>query len=177
MLRISVIALLAMSAMSASAARAQDPPAAPAPCRSAACRLVFDWGGESAASHGSDRRYGPAADVEILLPKLLSERGLRIITSGEAPILVTVRPKVRRAMCDQMAGTDTDYSCKTIGEIQIQFASTDSTRAPNSIRVTNRCGAGDKFMTVAEFARLTADMVTYQLAEEKTRGRRPGSKC
>lgn len=174
MLRISVIAILAVST---SIAGAQDAPASPAPCRSAACRIVFDWGGESAASHGSDRRYGPAADVEILLPKLLSERGLRVVTTGEAPILVTVRPKVRRAMCDQMAGTDTDYSCKTIGEVQIQFASSDSVRAPNSIRVTNRCGAGDTFMTVAEFARLTADMVTYQLADEKTRGRRPGSKC
>lgn len=174
MLRIAIIAILAVST---SIAGAQDAPGSPAPCRSAACRIVFDWGGESAASHGSDRRYGPAADVEILLPKLLSERGLRVITTGEAPILVTVRPKVRRAMCDQMAGTDTDYSCKTIGEIQIQFASSDSVRAPNSIRVTNRCGAGDTFMTVAEFARLTADMMTYQLAEEKTRGRRPGSKC
>lgn len=174
MLRISVLAILALSA---SIAGAQESPATAAPCRSAACRIVFDWGGESAASHGSDRRYGPAADVEILLPRLLSERGLRVVTTGEAPILVTVRPKVRRAMCDQMAGTDTDYSCKTIGEIQIQFASSDSVRAPNSIRVTNRCGAGDTFMTVAEFARLTADMVTYQLADEKTRGRRPGSKC
>lgn len=174
MLRISLVALLALSA---SIAEAQDVPASPAPCRSAACRIVFDWGGASAASHGSDRRYGPAADLEILLPQLLTERGLRIITTGEAPILVTVRPKVRRAMCDQMAGTDTDYSCKTIGEIQVQFASSDSVRAPNSIRVTNRCGAGDTFMTVADFSRLTADMVTYQLAEEKTRGRRPGSKC
>ncbi len=174
MLRIPVLAILAVSA---SIAGAQEAPATAAPCRTSACRIVFDWGGESAASHGSDRRYGPAADVEILLPKLLSERGLRVITTGDAPILVTVRPKVRRAMCDQMAGTDTDYSCKTIGEMQIQFASSDSVRAPNSIRVTNRCGAGDTFMTVAEFARLTADLVTYQLAEEKTRGRRPGSKC
>lgn len=157
-------------------AAAQDAPQN-MPCRSAPCRIAFDWGGESAASHGSDRRYGPASDLETLLPRLLSERGMRIVTTGEAGLVMTVRPKVRRAMCDAMAGTSTDYSCRTIGEIAISFASTDTVKAPNAVRVTNRCGAGDTFMTVADFARFTADMLAYQLADEKSRGRRPASKC
>lgn len=157
-------------------AAAQDAPQS-TPCRSAPCRIAFDWGGESAASHGSDRRYGPASDLETLLPRLLSERGMRVVTSGEAALVMTVRPKVRRAMCDAMAGTSTDYSCRTIGEIAITFAATDTAKAPNAVRVTNRCGAGDTFMTVADFARFTADMLAYQLADEKSRGRRPASKC
>lgn len=160
----------------AGAAGAQDAPAA-GPCRSNLCVIAFDWGSQSAASHGSDRRYGPAADLETYFPRLLEERGLRVATAGSSVLTMTVRPKVRRAMCDQMAGTDTDYSCKTIGEVQIQFMSSDTTRAPNAVRVTNRCGAGDTFMTVMDFARLAADMLVYQLAEEKSRGRRPASKC
>jgi hypothetical protein len=166
-----------VTALAAAPLAAQDAPQTTGPCRAAPCRLTFDWGGASAASHGSDRRYGPASDVETLLPQFLAERGMRVITAGETALVMTVRPKVRRAMCDVMAGTGTDYSCRTIGEIAIQFATTDTTKAPNAVRVTNRCGAGDTFMTVAVFARFTADMLVYQLADEKTRGRRPASKC
>lgn len=163
--------------LAAASVGAQDASAPVGPCRTSVCRIVFDWGGESAASHGSDRRYGPAADVETLLPRLLDARGIRVIPSGSASLTMTVRPKVRRAMCDQMAGTSTDYSCKTIGEISVQFTAADSTRPPNAVRVTNRCGAGDTFLNVADFSRFTAEMVVYQLADEKSRGRRPASKC
>lgn len=170
------IAMAVAITLAAAAADAQDAPAA-GPCRSNLCVIAFDWGSQSAASHGSDRRYGPAADLESHLPRLLEERGLRVATAGSAVLTMTVRPKVRFAMCDQMAGTDTNYTCKTISEVQIQFMSSDTTRTPNAVRVTNRCGAGDTFMTVMDFARYTADMVAYQLAEDKSRGRRPTSKC
>lgn len=175
-MRRAVISALA-AVLTAAPVLAQDAPQTAGQCRGAPCRITFDWGGESAASFGADRRYGPASDIETLLPQLLAERGLRVVSSGDAPLVMTVRPKVRRAMCDAMAGTSTDYSCRTIGEIQIQFATTDTAKAPNALRVTNRCGAGDTFMTVAVFARYTADMLAYQLADEKSRGRRPASKC
>ncbi len=42
MLRIPVLAILAVSA---SIAGAQEAPATAAPCRTSACRIVFDWGG------------------------------------------------------------------------------------------------------------------------------------
>lgn len=175
MRRTVVSALVAV--LAAAPAGAQDASHTAGPCRGAPCRITFDWGGASAASHGSDRRYGPASDVETLLPQFLAERGMRVISTGDAALVMTVRPKVRRAMCDVMAGTGTDYSCRTIGEITIQFATTDTTKAPNAVRATNRCGAGDTFMTVADFTRFTVDMLVYQLADEKSRGRRPASKC
>jgi hypothetical protein len=91
---------------------------------------------------------------------------------------MTLRPRVRSAMCDVMAGTDTDMSCKTISDLAVQVATTDSTvKVPGNLRVTNRCAAGNKFMTVAEFAKYASDMIVYNLSDPKTRGRQPSAKC
>jgi hypothetical protein len=171
--RLAIASFLLAAAVPAAA----QEPAPAGPCRATVCRISFDWGGESAASHGADRRYGAASDVETILPQYFTERGFRVVTTGDAALIMTVRPKVRRAMCDVMPGTSTDYSCRTIGEISVQFTATDSTRAPNAVRINNRCGAGDTFMNVADFTRFAVDYVIYQISDEKTRGRRPSAKC
>ncbi|MGQ0647240.1 MAG: hypothetical protein ACT4P7_06685 [Gemmatimonadaceae bacterium] len=157
----------------------QDVPTPTGPCRDAPCRLMIDWGaGTSAASYGADRRYGPAADIEPLLKQYLTEHRLRMVESGADAMLVTVRPTVKNAMCDQMAGTSTDMSCRTIDELTIQFTSSDpAVKAPGSMRVANRCGAGDTKMTVAQMARYAADFMAYNLAVDKKGLKRAVARC
>jgi hypothetical protein len=165
--------------MFAPEALAQDAPANPGgPCRDGSCKVIYDWGaGATAASYGSDRRYGAAADIEPLLKQYLGERGLRIVESGEA-MLLTVRISITNAMCDQMAGTSTDMSCRTINELIIQFSSNDAAvKAPGTMRVSNRCGAGDTKMTIAQMARYAADFVAYGVAQDKKGMKRAVARC
>ncbi|MGQ0764960.1 MAG: hypothetical protein ACT4OZ_04755 [Gemmatimonadota bacterium] len=148
------------------------------PCRSITCQIIWDWGGQSASTYGQDRRYGPATDLEVLIPQFLREAGLKVSPAAGLPVQMTLRPRMRNAMCDIMAGTGTDMSCRTVSDLAVQFTSTDSTvKAPGAVRITNRCAAGDKFMSIREFSRYAADLVIYNLTDEKARGRRPASRC
>lgn len=159
---------------------AQDSTAATAtgPCRSITCQIIWDWGGQSASTYGQDRRYGPATDLEVLIPQFLRDAGLKVSPSAGLPLQMTLRPRMRNAMCDIMAGTGTDMTCRTISDLAVQFTSSDSSvKAPGAVRITNRCAAGDKFMSIREFSRYASDLVIYNLTDEKSRGRRPASRC
>lgn len=174
-----VVAAIA-ACLSARAAQAQEAaPQAAGPCRDAPCRVTYDWGsGATAATYGSDRRYGAAVDLEQLFKEVLQGNGLRIVESGDGATLITVRIKMARAMCDQMAGTSTDRSCQTVDELMIQFSSPDpAVKPPGGMRVANRCGAGDTKMTVAQMARYAGDYVTYQLAVDKKAAKRAVARC
>jgi hypothetical protein len=176
---VSVVAAAVIALPSGS--RAQDSTAAATAavaCKTSTCQVVWDWGGSSAAAHGQDQRYGPASDLEVLIPQYLRDLGLKLSTSAGFSMTLTFRPRIRNAMCDVMAGTGTSMNCKTVQDLAVQFASTDSAvKAPASSRINNRCAAGDKFMTIREFSRFAADLIAYNLTDEKTRGRRPSSKC
>jgi hypothetical protein len=172
------VALAALSLLVPVLASAQDSaiPLA-APCREYTCRIVWDWGGTSPASFGSDRRYGPATDLEVLVPQFLIDKGFKVSGSAGDQFVITILPRMRTAMCDQMAGTDTDMSCHTASDVNIRFSSGNGVKAANPIRVINRCGAGNTFLTIKDFSIYTADMIIYSLDNEKTRGKRPSTKC
>lgn len=176
---ISAAAILALVTTLAQAATAQDAPPPGGPCRDAPCRIQVDWGpSASAASYGADRRYGAAADIEMLIKQHLAEHKFRIVETGADAMLLTLRIKMVRAMCDQMAGTSTDMSCQTIDEIMVQFTTPDPTvKAPGMMRVTNRCGAGDTKMTIAQIAKYSADYLAYNLATDKKGLKRAVSRC
>src|ERR1019366_5903961 len=108
-----VVALPAPSALAAQAA-----PAAPVACRDSTCRLLFDWGGgQTSSSFPSDRRYGSGDDFESQGRSVLASKGFRMsdaMVAGE--IVITLRPRMKNAMCDTMSGTNTDMSCQTIDD-------------------------------------------------------------
>ncbi len=142
-----VIAALTMMCL-AGTADAQDPPAAASagPCRGAPCRVLLDWGsGNTAANFPVDRRYGTPNDFEPMVIAGLRDGGMQVTSSGDA-MQMTLRVAMKNAMCDAMPGTNTDMSCRTIDEVQVQWVSPDAAvKAPSSLRVTNRCGAGDQW--------------------------------
>ncbi len=147
-------------------------------CRDYPCKLLIDWGsGQTAASYPNDRRYGQAADFEPTLKFVFSDLKMRIVDGGDVMVM-TIRPIMKNAMCDAMAGTNTDMSCQTVDEVQVQFNSLMSgVKAPGTMRVTNRCGAGDQRMTVPQMANFTANFLAFQLAADKKGMKRPTSKC
>ena len=171
----AVIALVTL----AGPAVAQDAPSPGGVCRDAPCRILVDWGpSASAASYGADRRYGAASDIEMLIKAALVEHKFRVVETGADAMLLTLRIKMVRAMCDQMAGTSTDMSCQTIDEIMVQFTAPDpAVKAPSMMRVSNRCGAGDTKMTIAQIAKYSADFLSYSLATDKKGLKRAVSRC
>lgn len=178
--RSSRLGCLLLTLAVAPVAVAQDPPPSPGGvCRDGPCLVTYDWGaGATPASFGADRRYGPAADIEPLLRQHLREHGLRIVESGDDAMRLTVRISMVNAMCDQMAGTSTDMSCRTINEMVIQFSAPSAdVKAPGAMRVANRCGAGDMKMTVAQMAQYAADYLSYNLAKERKGLKRAVARC
>jgi hypothetical protein len=177
---LGILALGALFFALPACSAAQDTSAvAVTPCKAATCRLVWDWGsGNTAASFPHDRRYGPASDLEVYVPQYMGEMGFKLSTAAGEGMTMTLRPRMRNAMCDQMAGTGTSYDCRTVQEMQVQFSNAPAgTKLPSAQRITNRCGAGDTFMTIKDFARYAADMMAYQLTPERERGKRPVTKC
>jgi hypothetical protein len=165
----------------ATPALAQDPPPAPAPvgpCRDTPCRLTLDWGsGTTAANLPVDRRYGTPNDFEPLVISGLKEAGFRMATAGDG-MLLTLRIAMKNAMCDAMPGTNTDMSCRTIEEVQAQWVSPSAeVKAPSSVRVTNRCGAGDQRMNIVQMAAFTAASIAYQTAPDRKGLKRPSARC
>lgn len=160
---------------------AQPAVAAPGPCHASACQLIFDWGsGRTAASFGPDRKYGSADEFEVALRAALAGRGIRTTdTHGDGAFSITLRPTMRpRSMCDAMPGTETDFSCTAMSELTVAFVSGDSAiKAPGPMRVANRCGAKDVYMTMADFAQYAAGMVWYALDGAPNKQPRPTAHC
>ena len=176
----SLVALCSALAPAALAAQGGAAPAAPAMCRDAPCIVIFDWGsGRSAADYGPDRKYGSADEFENRVRSLLTSAGLRLATSASpGAATISLRPTMRpKSMCDAMPGTNTDYSCTAMSDLQVFFTSGDpATKAPGAFRVSNRCG-GDVYMTMAAFGQYAAEMVIFTLEGARTKMNRPSAHC
>lgn len=181
----SIVSAVIVSALAfgPAVATAQDPPAVitAGPCRDRPCVLVFDWGaGKTSATYGPDRRYGSGDDFEAKVRSALAARGIRTREPpGAGALTLTVRPTVRTgAMCDQMPGTNTDYSCIAMQDVAVTFASGDpAVKPPGALRVSNRCGATDVYMTMDAFGQFSADLIWFSLEGEKAKQRRPIGRC
>jgi hypothetical protein len=172
-----VLALFALPA----ALAAQDTPAPLAPsglCRESACRIVYDWGsGQSESLYPTDRRYGTPSDLETMLKTALSERGFRFVASGDDAQRITIRVSMTSAICDEMPGTNTKRDCKTISDLFVQFGATAmNPKPPNAMMIRNRCGA-DRMMNIAQMARYSADVLSYELAPDKKGLSRAVGRC
>lgn len=178
-MRVRLVCATAALLLSSSALRGQDtPPASAGPCREATCKLALDWGsGNTAANFPVDRRYGTPNDFEPMVLAGLRDAGFRMVTAGDG-LQMTLRVVMKNAMCDAMPGTNTDMSCRTIDEVQVQWVSPASdVKPPPSVRVTNRCGAGDQRMNIAQMAAYTAASIVYQTATDRKGLKRPSAKC
>jgi hypothetical protein len=170
-----VVALFAPSAVAAQAA-----PAAPVACRDSTCRLLFDWGGgQTASSFPTDRRYGSGDDFESQVRSVLAARGFRmsdVTNSGE--IVITLRPRMKKAMCDVMSGTNTDMSCQTISDLALVFSGGVATlKPPGGRSLRNSCGDVTVMMSMAQFGRYAGEMLAFYVEGEKKGERRPSTKC
>jgi hypothetical protein len=169
------------AALAPAATWAQDTTSGPAPCHLRACGLVFDWGsGRTSASYPADRRYGSGDDFEAKMRSALADHGIRTKDApADGPLLITLRPTMRpKSMCDAMPGTSTDMSCTSMSDLAVTFASADqAVKAPNALRLSNRCGAGNTFMTMAQFGQYAADMLYYSLEGAQKKEARPVMRC
>lgn len=172
----SIAGAFALAVTCSSASLAQD--AAPAaPCHAKPCVLLFDWGpGKTASAYGADRRYGSGDDFEAKFRAALGLHGYRTADNVQMAVTMTARPRMAKAMCDAMPGTNTDYSCQAMAELAIQFTSADpEVKAPSALRVPNRCGSRDVYLGMAAFAQYAADVVYYNLEGEAKKEPRPRS--
>lgn len=150
------------------------------PCRDSSCRLVFDWGGgQTAASYPPDRRYGAGDDFESRVRVSLASKGMRFADdSRPGEVVVTIRPRVKKAMCDAMSGTNTDMSCQTIGDLTITFSGGDATvKPPGAKSVKNSCGDVTVLMTMSQLGTYTGELVAFYVEGEQKKERRPSMKC
>jgi hypothetical protein len=93
-------------------------------------------------------------------------------------IVITLRPRVKHAMCDTMSGTNTDMSCQTIDDLGIVFSGGDATlKAPGGRSLRNSCGDVTVKMSMAAFGRYTGEMLGFVFEGEKKGERRPSTKC
>jgi hypothetical protein len=172
-----VCGLVAALGGMASAQEAVSPPAA---CTGTSCALVFDWGpGKTAGTYGADQRYGSGDDFEAAVRHALSVRGVSVQGGTSASLTVTLRPKVdMRAMCDQMAGTGTRYSCAVVSDVAINFTSAEpSVKPPGAMRLDNRCGGERTYLTMSKFGQYVGDMVWWSMLPAGTKERRPAMRC
>jgi hypothetical protein len=169
------------AALAPAASGAQEAATPPAPCHLQACALVFDWGsGKTSASYPADRRYGSGDDFEAKMRSALADHALRTKDApADGPIVITLRPTMRpKSMCDVMPGTSTDMSCTSMSDLAVSFSSSDpAVKAPNALRLSNRCGAGNTFMTMAQFGQYAADMMYYNLEGAQKKEARPVMRC
>jgi hypothetical protein len=162
-------------------ASAQTPFYAPAPCHLQACGLVIDWGsGKTSATYPADRKYGSGDDFEAKIRTALADHGFKVKDApADGPLALTMRPTMRaKVMCDAMAGTNSDKNCTAMTDLAVTFASADtSVKAPGAMRIANRCGGSDTYMTMNQFAQYSADMIYYNLEGAAKKEPRPVSKC
>ena len=178
--RFSLAAIIAAAALGAPAVWAQGTPQAAVPCRDGTCRIVFDWGGgQTASSFPQDRRYGSADDFESKVRSSLAARGFRMTDETKAgELVITLRPRMKKAMCDAMPGLNTDMSCNTVSDAAVAFAGGDATlKPPGAKSVRNTCGDATVMMTMGQFGQYTGDMLAFFIEGEKKGERRPSMKC
>lgn len=159
--------------------RAQS--ATPAACRDVVCAIVLDWGpGKTSASYPPDRRHGSGDDFEQRFAAALRERGYRITADPSgAALTLTVRPVMRsRVACDRVTGLNPDLTCTAMSDVALNFAAADAAmKAPAAIRVINRCGATDTYMTHRAFAEYAAATLWWELEGRAARADRPRAIC
>jgi hypothetical protein len=174
----AVCALAAVLSVSVAAAQGTTP--VPVPCRDSTCRLVFDWGGgQTASSYPQDRRYGSGDDFEAKVRFTLAGKGLRLTDDSKpGEVVITLRPRVKKAMCDAMSGTNTDMSCQTIGDLLINFTGGDATlKPPGAKNIRNSCGDVTVLMSMSQIGTYTGDLIAFYVEGEKKGERRPSPKC
>lgn len=150
-------------------------------CKDTACFLTIDWGsGKTSANYPPDKKYGSGDDFESRFRGALAQRGYRIIDAAQpGAYTLTVRPTMRgRVMCDAMAGLNNDMTCTAMTNLAVNFTTADpALKPPSAIRISNRCAAGDTFMTHRVFAQYAADMIWWQLEGQAAKGERPIVNC
>lgn len=149
------------------------------PCRDRPCAVHVDWTRSGGiGSLQPDRRYGNPAQLEELIKADLTSRDYTLHGTTDEGLRIVLVPAVRNAICDQMAGTSTDRSCRAITEIQARVEGPDDVRGgidlPTTIR--NRCGS-DELMPVDKLAVYVANYITYALDGKERGERRPVGRC
>ncbi|MFI5311074.1 MAG: hypothetical protein ACHQQ3_07560 [Gemmatimonadales bacterium] len=154
--------------------------APPPPCSLASCRVIFDWGGgQTAANFPQDQRYGSGDDFESRVRSSFIGKGLHLADAAQSgQVLITLRPRVKSAMCNAMPGTNTDMSCQMIGDLTIVFSGGEpGTKPPGSRNLRNSCGDASMLMTMSQFGQYTGEMLAFFLDGEKKGEKRPSLKC
>ena len=165
-LTIAAIVLLARGAS------AQDSTLA---CHARPCAVTFEWGNGNSPPD-PDRRYGAPSDMESVFLSRLQELGFNVARGGEAMSAITVRlTPLSRAICDQMSGTNTDYSCHTVDRAAITVRQDETAKPVPRVDVIARCSDPKVSITFAQFGRYAAEMLAYTVAGSK--GSRPSAKC
>jgi hypothetical protein len=170
------VALVCTAGSAPRPAAAQDPPDTTGLCTARACHIQVEWGVDGPPLT-PDRRYGVLGEYLQRTLKHLTDSGQRFSVGENTDVLsLRLRPRVIRAMCDQMAGTSTDMSCQTIGEVQVEVSNPDaSVKVPGTIRIRNRCGA-DQYMDIIRFSEYSAALIAYELSRDSKR-KRPAARC
>ncbi len=167
---------LSVAFSGATSAAAQD--STSLPCRVTVCALNVDWTPGTAPTT-VDRRYGTVSELEQRVIDQLIGAGYRFErNSADAQLTIRIRPQLIRAMCDVMAGTNPDMSCRTFGEARIEVLDVKpGMKAPRSIRVRGQCGA-DQVMDVPRFSEYVAAMLDYEFRRAAGEDpRRPPTRC
>jgi hypothetical protein len=177
-MRTSVLVSAFLLAMAAPAA-AQDAPSVP--CKVNMCVFKLDWGGNrSSGDYPPDKRYGSGDDFEQRFRNALRERGLRFSDSPiDGATSMTARPTMRKnVMCDPMAGINPDKTCTAMTALAVSFtAAPGGPKAPGAINISNRCAAGDVFLSHKDFGQFAADMIWWQLEGQAAKAERPRVNC
>jgi len=144
------------------------------PCREMACILALEW-----TPPPLDRRYGNAAEFEDRLLGHLKNAGYAFVrgeASDQGVLTFELRPRMVKAMCDRVAGTETAMNCQTIGEVRVAVLNVGPALDMRlSLVVRGQCGASE-MMDVARMSEYVAAMIGHELlAREK--GPRPSSRC
>jgi len=145
-------------------------------CRSSTCTLHVDWGSQGTPSF-VDRRYGAPGTFEDDVLRALVSGGYRFTNAAaDTALRIRLRPRITRAICDLIPGTNPDQSCQTIGDVAADFlTATKIEGIPGNLRIRNRCG-NNQLMAIDRFAEYVAGMLDYTLARDKEK-KRPTPRC
>lgn len=149
------------------------------PCKDSTCGLKIDWGGSrTSADYPPDKRYGSGDDFEQRFRSALRDNGFKMQDPADGMITMVARPTMQKnVMCDAMAGINPDKTCTAMTLLAVSFTAPAGAKAPGAMRITNRCGAGDVFLTHAAFANYAADMLWYQMVGQAQKAERPRVNC
>jgi hypothetical protein len=109
----------------------------------------------------------------------LTDRGFRNSGSTSAVDLsILLVPDVGIAMCDELAGTATDRSCRAILQIETRVEGPDELRRDVDLpsRIRNQCSS-DRVMPVDRLGDFVADWIIFALEGRAKGERRPIARC